>query len=342
MSTPGWLQRSTLIDHMNSVHMTVSGAVLPEAVRDNFQLCPRCNMVLTSRGCHACCGKPAHPTRTADPPVLHAAQQAGNASRYDGLPDPQTVLATFIRVMRHVPNGVRIPFCDALRDCIQRFTELSSKQTLTLVFLLPKVVLASTGRGGKRGKRQVAHVCLQRLERWSNGEYALLWKETLEQRAGPIMQDVRGDNTDRTQDEEVRHLQRRILDILSEKGLSKAAKELVSDGVHNSSPSVLQKLRDLHPRADEPVVADAYPPAQCSWTQNAESTEASIKTVIQQFPAASGADPSQLRPAHLKEAAFCGSDIAEQSLLHALQRFVSKAASGLLPPELSEAKWTAQ
>ena len=97
---------------------------------------------------------------------------------------------------------------------------------------------------------------------------------------------------------------------------------------------MLLKLRDLHPLADEPVVADAYPPAQCSWTQNAESTEASIKTVIQQFPAASGG-PSQLCPAHLKEAS-CGSDIAEQSLLHALQGFVSKAASGLLPPELSE------
>ena len=182
-----------------------------------------------------------------------------SSNRYDGLPDPQTVLATFIRVMRHVPNGVRIPFCDALRDCIQRFTELSSKQTLTLVFLLPKVVLASTGRGGKRGKRQVAHVCLQRLERWSNGEYALLWKETLEQRAGPIMQDVRGDNTDRAQDDEVRHLQRRILDILSEKGLSKAAKELVSDGIHKPSPSVLQKLRDLHQRADEPLQTPIRP-----------------------------------------------------------------------------------
>ena len=58
--------------------------------------------------------------------------------------------------------------------------------------------------------------------------------------------------------------------------------------------------------------------------------------MIQHFPAASGAGPSQLRPAHLKEALFCGSDIAEQSLLRALQSFVTKAASGLLPADLSE------
>ena len=32
----------------------------------------------------------------------------------------------------------------------------------------------------------------------------------------------------------------------------------------------------------------------------------------------------------------CGSDIAKQSLRHALQGFGSKAASDLLPPELSE------
>ena len=87
---------------------------------------------------------------------------------------------------------------------------------------------------------------------------------------------------------------------------------------------------------EEPLVLDAQPPAHCAWTQNAELTQASIKAVIQQFPAASGAGPSQLRPAHLKESLFCGCSNLEDSLLRSLQSFVTTAASGHLPIELSE------
>ena len=47
---------------------------------------------------------------------------------------------------------------------------------------------------------------------------------------------------------------RRVLHLLRSKGVSKAAKELVSDGLHASTPEVLQKLRDLHPDGPQPSV----------------------------------------------------------------------------------------
>ena len=284
-------------------------------------------------GCQACFGKPALPSTSTAITVPPPTMPVVDTSCYAGLPELASVLTTAVRVMRHVPKGIRIPFCDALRECIQRFAVDSSKQTLVLLFLLPKVVLAATGRGGKRGKRQVAHLCLQRLERWAAGEWVQLWTETLVQRRGPFAPGVRRGNPAHPQEEEARYLQRRILDILADKGISKPRSwfQMVSTSALQQCCKSFgncirgQKSRSLWMPTRQHVARG---------TKSAEHVEASIKAVVQQFPTASGAGPSQLRPAHLKEALFCGSDIAEQSLLRSLQCFITKAASGSLPAEL--------
>ena len=121
---------------------------------------------------------------------------------------------------------------------------------------------------------------------------------------------------------------------MADKGVSKAAREVVSDGIHEVDQEVMDKLRLLHP-PEEPYVADADT-SECAWPGLTEEDDALIREVVHQFSEASGGGPSQLLPIHLKEALACGCDLTEQKLVRALRRFVDLCASGSLPPELSE------
>ena len=136
-------------------------------------------------------------------------------------------------------------------------------------------------------------------------------------------------------DQKTEKLRRRMRRILVDKGISKAAKELVSDGVHDVDQEVLKKLRSLHPH-EEPYVAEADQEAACAWPGLTEEDDDMIRDVVTHFSDASGGGPSQLLPVHVKEAVTCGSDIAELNLVRALRRFVDLCASGTLPTELSE------
>ena len=51
---------------------------------------------------------------------------------------------------------------------------------------------------------------------------------------------------------------------MANKGVSKAARELVSNGIHEVDEEILAKLRSLHPH-EEPIVADADQDAACAW-----------------------------------------------------------------------------
>ena len=122
---------------------------------------------------------------------------------------------------------------------------------------------------------------------------------------------------------------------MADKGISKAARELVSDGIHEVDQTILEKLRQLHPHED-PYVADAGQDIECTWPGLTEEDDDLIRDVITQFSEASGGGPSQLLPIHLKEAISCGSDLAEIKLVRALRRFIDLCASGSLHTEMSE------
>ena len=54
VASAGWLQRGALISHVNAVHLSLPGVGLPADFEKTAQLCPRCRLIVTSRGCAAC------------------------------------------------------------------------------------------------------------------------------------------------------------------------------------------------------------------------------------------------------------------------------------------------
>ena len=56
-SAKGWLTKKSLISHLNSLHLSAPGSVLPSSCSLNFDICPRCNLIIYWRGCSACQGR---------------------------------------------------------------------------------------------------------------------------------------------------------------------------------------------------------------------------------------------------------------------------------------------
>ena len=76
---------------------------------------------------------------------------------------------------------------------------------------------------------------------------------------------------------------------MADKGVSKAARELVSEGVHDVDEEILEKLRSLHPH-EEPHVADAVAP-ECAWPMLTEDDDHLLREVVKAFSEASGGGP---------------------------------------------------
>ena len=115
-----------------------------------------------------------------------------------------------------------------------------------MLSVLPQVFLLVTDRGGRRAKRQVLNVCRARVKAWREQDWQSLWKQTLEKKLKMQRKsDARPNNADRTET-----LRERVLYLMADKGVSKAAREVVSDGVHEIDQEIMEKLCQLHPHED--------------------------------------------------------------------------------------------
>ena len=130
---------------------------------------------------------------------------------------------------------------------------------------------------------------------------------------------------------EEKKLHRAVMKAIDEGSISKAAKALVSKGIHPYTPQVMQKLWDLHPQRCLPGVSTT--PAFPFMTFSKEDV---LKAALS-FPKGSSAGPSGLRPAHLREALQCGTSAVEDDLLNSLTEFCNICASGLIPRDVGPA-----
>ena len=177
-----WLLRAgssaALIAHLNSVHLSLPGVRLPGEFAQTVNVCPRCRLIVNSRGCPSCQGKSG---RASDEP----------------------------RVQMDV-------------DAAQ----------------------------------QVLNVCRGRATAWKEQAWNTLWSLSLKKKLKAERRTRAGQKNEK--------LRQRIRRVMADKGSSKAARELVSDGIHEVDEEILERLRSLHPHED-PYIAEAGQEAACSW-----------------------------------------------------------------------------
>ena len=117
---------------------------------------------------------------------------------------------------------------------------------------------------------------------------------------------------------------------------SKAAKHLLSSGIHDAADQEVRKtLENLHP-AREPI---KDPLTQEPWEldnspEGHRARHKALHNCILQFPLGSAAGPSALRPQHIHD--ILRKDVGVAALvLEALDEFCLQALRGLLPLESS-------
>ena len=175
VSFVGW-EKAAWMSHINSIHIAGERQPLPATCSPSVLTCEGCGLIISSRGCQTCKGKPGIAVcARMDSPVLTS--QVLPVVRIDESlsPSPLEVLQWPCRVMRHVPKCARLLWCQNLTSAIHNFVSTPSTVSLAKLFMLHKVLLAESVRGGKRAKR--AHGChiIQMMQRWADGELQYNW-----------------------------------------------------------------------------------------------------------------------------------------------------------------------
>ncbi|MEM7375696.1 MAG: reverse transcriptase domain-containing protein, partial [Bacteroidota bacterium] len=155
----------------------------------------------------------------------------------------------------------------------------------------------------------ILHACQQ----WTSGEVASLWATFLASTKTPSTTPFSAS--------------RRALSFAREGQFSRACRALSSQGLHPSTPHVLDILRDKHPAGPSVSIPPSLPPAV---TFSSES----VLGQLRRFATLSAPGPSALRVEHLLEAINCGSPNLGARVLTVVTQMVNLLVSGSLSASL--------
>jgi hypothetical protein len=353
---PGWKCANSMFHHVDSHHVASGGVPAQNWLRANKRwVCGHCRALHSDRTkvkvgqCFALkAGETPVPwvaSETANaPPTAAPLPLKGCTPVSTNCPQAKLLLANILgahrQLLRHVPKGALNVWGQALSDALKEFLTQKSWESLLALMAFAKVTLALPRRGGK-DKNEACKEVRKRVTRFKNGEWLAMWNE----QEGTRVQPQRGAKKARTS--EALPPNKRALDkgfinslqgFLDDGAFSKAAKHLLSAGLHDSSDVEVRKaLEGLHPR--RPPVQPL--PVEDHWDWDDEDEEQArrrlklLRDVVLQFPLGSAGGPSGLRPQHVQDVVRGDAGTASM-LLNALAEFTKAALTGALPVECAE------
>ena len=129
-------------------------------------------------------------------------------------------------------------------------------------------------RGGKHGRSQTRSLLTKRLLPFRTNNLANITEDLTSTLPAQMNHHVAIEVAE-DGDQQLESVRRRIHALVAAGNLSKAARELVSTGTHEMTPTIQQKLHDLHPQTLRAATSlPAKPPlsacAQCEtfWTSS--------------------------------------------------------------------------
>ena len=297
---------------------------------DGSSICPGDDIIM---GGVVASGEPlflgAPPTTSQVPPweiLAHGVDQGANMPNMNvtngisPLPSIKLddVLANTIPVMRHVPREAIDGFTSEFIKVLDNLLHAPTLTTLTHYFLFTKLTLFLAHRGGKRHQHDLARTIQLRLDRWAGEDYLGLFAEA-QQKSSPLqsqyeLRSGRGKAT-----------RRRVLQYAEDSEFSKACEALISNPPILPTTSVLEHIKNLHPRR-APLLQQSDV-ANCQTFPLPFQAE-EVAAAIRSFRKASGAGFSRMRPAILQEL-LSGSKA--MPLLESLAALTHRMACGLLP-----------
>lgn len=228
--------------------------------------------------------------------------------------------------LKHIPPEARPAFAHALSTCLRDVISANTNDSWKKLFMLPKCVLPSTKRAGKRHlttKRRPLQIRL--CDEWCKGEWKKLWAEAKTATRPPS--DKVGRNRFRDAESEAEARREAAISHAREGHYSKASRVLTSCGIAPNTDATWTRLKVKHPDGDPPQVdiglLSDVPPFPIPVTVD-------MGRVLRSFPADTGCGPSGLRVQHLLDALEVPLPF---SLTSSLRQVVKLLASGQAPPE---------
>jgi hypothetical protein len=86
-------------------------------------------------------------------------------------------MAEAIPTIKHIPKGARAEWSQLFVTTLNNFVDHPSRSSLLHLLMLPKCILGSFKRGGKRAKRAGPFIILHRIQRWHANQIVSLWEE---------------------------------------------------------------------------------------------------------------------------------------------------------------------
>ena len=320
---PGWLVFSVrfLAALVPTEHEHVGGPTISACATTSMLIClaackARCRLLGSTQGRTRClvCGLSVS-VRHGVHPTCHPALRAATAPPAANQPGPQLPSFRDIQqgstpTLRHVPHNARHLWSQTLTRALATVVHRNDEQAWQELLMLPRCVLGTPPRSGRKHVKASAAYTLDRLHRWQQGERMSLWESR-----GRLLGGA-GRSKPPTVDE-----QRALATALAREGFDrKACNALLSEGLCPQTAATTQALQALHPAQPVPTTPElAAQPLAPVLVPDA------VARALRSFPADTAAGPSGLRVQHLREACASGSS---EALLQQLCGVVGLLAQG--------------
>ena len=221
-------------------------------------------------------------------------------------PALNNILGKNIALLRHVPQGAINACGKGLAQQIQGFLASRSWEAFEALMTYHKCTLAIPHRGGHKNKNEACRLVRARVLIFEAEGWLKCWNAVEGARSQPnrTLKKLRTENAAPIQSKTLdKGFLNSLQGLMDDGAFSKAAKHLLSTGLHDSADAEVRRaLEALHP-AREPI-ADEFPKEMWPVDTSPEGQRARLKALRQcmlQFPLGSAAGPSGLRPQLLSE-----------------------------------------
>ena len=244
---------------------------------------------------------------------------------HPSLPNLDIVLGTHITTLGHIPRACRDTCCFTLSSLFNNIANDPSVHNWSLILIFAKSVLAVPIRGGKNSRNLIT-VVNERLQRWSQGQFSLLWAEAEANQAKLKRRQQRQKNNSSSQQE----FNAKRAESKGQSGQYRNALQcLSSEGLADDTDEVLQALQRKHPQGPDPSI----PLDPCPETIPISSE--SVKAAVLSFNADTAPGPSGFRANYLKDLFSSPNPNQRQRFFSALTNLVNTMNRGKIPSELS-------
>eukprot|EP00663_Eupelagonemidae_sp_cell21sb_P000220 gene220-2251_t len=291
----GWESHRAMIPHLKQHCSGSLGGTVPATYLEQHKLCicQQCGALLAARH-NGACPKCRPAVRAALRPRDTEEGNLGHAPTLSALPSPLEVHSARVSTQKYVPRAARAIWTECITTTLAGAVWHNTEAAWTELAMLPKAVLCAAPRAGKAHRQQAGTFTRLRCERWLAGERRTLWDDI-----PPRARGVAHPQTDRDAASDHRQRHARATELARDGLDSKACSALISSGLLNNTPEVLNALRSKHPTALPPDLSTL------GKAPTAAVPEIDIETVRQavlRFPRGSAPGPSGLRPQHLQDA----------------------------------------